>query len=182
MKRLVFNFFLICFLFGSTATFSQQRVEVSKYFGTFIGVTKDAQTAKSKPLELRVSIEAQGRDGFQVEWSTVDKNNGEVDELSTSSVIFKPTNRSGIYGSAMKTDVFGNRIPLNPLSGDPFVWATLSSSVLRIHQLIISDDGGYELKLYKRSLDQKGLEVQFARYRDGERQSFTPVQMTREKE
>ena len=40
---------------------------------------------------------------------------------------------------------------------------------LTVHALYITDDGGYEMQVYERSLDEKGdMDLVFKRFRDGE--------------
>ena len=68
----------------------------------------------------------------------------------------------------MRTNVFGQAVPLDPLKGDPYVWARIEGDALRVHALIIRQDGGYELQIYNRVLTTTGLELSYSRIRDGE--------------
>jgi hypothetical protein len=85
----------------------------------------------------------------------------------TYSVEFGPTDRDGIYASAMHRDVFGHQEPLDPLKGEPYVWARLSGDTLTIFALLITDEGGYEIQTYDRTLTNDGLELRYTRDRDG---------------
>ena len=68
----------------------------------------------------------------------------------------------------MRTNVFGQVVPLDPLKGDPYVWARIEDGALRIHALIIREDGGYELQIHNRVLTASGLDLSYSRIRDGE--------------
>ena len=181
MRWLIISFLVYSLQIGSseTASSTNKQVDISQFFGSFVGQTSDVKPRETKTRKLAVDIKAYGEDGFKVDWRTVmSKIDGRV-KIRSSSIAFKPTRRIGIYASAMKTDVFGNEVPLDPVSGDPFVWATLKDNILHIHRLFIPDSGGYEFQSYKRSLNSEGLTIQFTRYRDGNRQTFEPALMKR---
>ena len=182
MKR--FYISLLCFFViighANAKNASRNILKISEFFGSFAGETTDIKPSETTTRKLTVKIEAYGKDGFIVDWSTVmNKIDGRL-KKRTSTIAFRPTQRLGIYASAMKRDVFGNEVPLNPVQGDPFVWATLIDNTLHIHRLYITDSGGYELQSYQRSLNSEGMTIQFSRYRDGHRQLFAPAQMKRE--
>ena len=67
----------------------------------------------------------------------------------------------------MKTNVFGGREALDPLKGDPYVWARLDGMLLTIYALIINDEGGYEMQTYERELTERGMDLRFSRVSDG---------------
>lgn len=159
---------------------SPDLIQISDFFGSFVGKTTDIKPNESTTRELTVNIKAYGTEGFIVDWSTImNKIDGRL-KKRTSTIAFQPTQRHGIFTSAMKRDVFGNEVPLNPFHGDPFVWATLKDKTLHIHRLYIKDSGGYELQSYRRSLNPEGMTIQFTRYRDGHRELFAPAQMRRQ--
>ena len=67
----------------------------------------------------------------------------------------------------MRTNVFGAAVPLDPLKGDPYVWAAIRGKSLFVYGLIVTDDGGYELQVYQRTLTPSGLTVRFQRIHNG---------------
>jgi len=176
MKFLIFS---LCIAISGTVYSSQNQVDIKKFFGVFEGQTVDIKPGETRSRQVNVVIEAYGEDGFKVDWKIVMNKIDGRQKLRSSSIAFKPTIRPGIYTSAMQKDLFGNEVPLDPVAGDPFVWATLKKEVLRINRLIITDEGGFELQIFKRSLDKQGLTVQFSRYLEGERQTFLPAKIKR---
>ena len=119
--------------------------------------------------DLSVLIEAKGKRGFVVEWTTVSRGSasGKLRKKSYT-VEFIPTKRPNIFSSAMKTNVFGGRQALDPLKGDPYVWARIDGQTLTLYALIITDEGGYEIQVYDRTLNAKGMDLRFSRVRDGQ--------------
>ena len=106
--------------------------------------------------------------GFRLNWSTIiTKEDGRVKAVSYS-IHFQPTEQDNIFSSAMKKNMFGKWIPLNPLKGDPYVWATLDDETLSVYALIIPENGGYEMQQYDRTLLPNGnLDFTFKRVKDG---------------
>ena len=70
----------------------------------------------------------------------------------------------------MKKDVFGNTVSYDPVGVDaaPYVWAGLEGKTLTVRALYIVESGGYEIHVYKRTLQDGGLDLDFERIRDGE--------------
>jgi hypothetical protein len=68
----------------------------------------------------------------------------------------------------MRTDVFGNAVPLDPLNGDPYIWARLDGAKFWMYALFVTDTGGYEMQTYERTLVPGGMDLRYSRVRDGE--------------
>lgn len=137
-----------------------------KFYGQYVGEAVAENADEILPRDIGVNIAAKGK-GFVVTWTVViRKADGRVKRDETT-ITFQPSKREGIYSSAMRTDVFGNPAPLDPLRGDPYVWARIDGSTLTIHALIITDEGGYEMQVYERVLAPGGLDLRYSRVRDG---------------
>jgi hypothetical protein len=67
----------------------------------------------------------------------------------------------------MKVNVFGGNVALDPMQGDPYVWARIEGPTLTVYALHILDDGGYEMQVYDRTIAEGGLELRFSRIRNG---------------
>lgn len=142
---------------------------IKAFFGHYEGVTSSDVDHEIKPRDLSVDISRYGRRGFTIRWTAViRKSDGRMKHLE-ESVNFEPSRRPGIYSSAMRRNLFGEAKPLNPFKGEPFVWATLHGDTLTVYALLITDDGGYEMQSYARTLTADGLELHFQRVRDGVR-------------
>lgn len=148
---------------GASAT------ELSRFFGHYEGIAV-AGGDEADELQLRdltVDIRPHGKRGFTVAWTTVIRKPDGRLKRTDASVDFEPAPRDGVYGSAMRKNMFGQPVPLDPLAGEPFVWATLSGDLLVVHSLIITEDGGYEMQSYERTLTTEGMRLRFVRVRDG---------------
>jgi len=107
-------------------------------------------------------------DGFTVEWTSVTKmTNGKL-KRKAYAINFLPTRRKNIFRSGERKDMFGNAVPLDPLKGDPFVWARLYEDTLTVFALHVLEDGGYEMQTYARTRIPEGLALVYSRVRDGE--------------
>ena len=137
------------------------------FYGEFVGEGASDVADEIEPRDLRVIIRRAGR-GFEVEWVTVVHKTGGQTRRSTYAVRFVRSVRAGTFASAMRRDMFGREVPLDPMKGDPFVWATLAGSTLTVHALLIPADGGYEIQTYERTLLEGGkLMLEFHRVKNG---------------
>lgn len=136
------------------------------FYGKYEGMSVDSSGREVAPRELNVEI-APKKDGFVVSWSTtISKADGEK-KTNAYSILFRPTRRDGIYASAMKVDVFGALKPLDPIAGDPYVWARVRDRTLSVYALLIDETGEYELQTYDRTLTDGGMDLRFSRIRGG---------------
>ena len=104
--------------------------------------------------------------GFTVEWNTATRNaNGEADRTEYS-VNFVPTRRKHIFASAMAPNLFGKQVPLNPLEGEPFIWARITGQTLFVYAMFVTEPGGHDLQIYERTLTEDGMKLKIQRMRD----------------
>ncbi len=151
-----------------TSSFSDQ---IEPFYGTYTGTSEPTVSdGEVSERDLTVTIAPWDKKGFTVTWTTVIyKADGET-KKSAPTINFYPSSRPGIFASAMKTDVFGHTVPYDPIAQDanPYVWAGLENNTLTVSALYIIDGGGYEMQVYKRSLKNSGLTLDFERIKDGE--------------
>ena len=142
---------------------------IAPFIGEYRGRAISDSGAGLDERDLSVLIKAKGEHGFIVEWTTVSRGSasGRLRKKSYK-VEFIPTKRENIYSSAMKTNVFGGRQAMDPLQGDPYVWARIDGRTLTLYALIITAEGGYEIQVYDRTLNASGMDLRFARVRDGQ--------------
>ncbi len=143
----------------------------SAFYGTFTGNAETVVAGEMSARDLTVVIKPWHDKGFTVEWKTVIHRAGGVTKNTDLSIDFYPSPRPGLFASAMRTDVFGQAVPYDPVGedADPYVWAGLEASTLTVSALYIVDGGGYELHVYKRSLNEEGLLLEFERLSNGEK-------------
>jgi hypothetical protein len=101
--------------------------------------------------------------GFSVSWTTVQRQKGDtraptaVDK--TTTLTFAATDKRNVWRATEAGDPMG--------SG--YAWARIKESTLTISIMQVASDGGFELQVFDRTLSGNGMELRFARFRDGER-------------
>jgi len=160
---------LILTAFVPLADRTQARAEdmpIEAFFGDYVGQTISVVGGEMKKRDLSVSIKPNDT-AFTIGWTAItQKSSGKI-KRKQYSIDFQPTKRRNIFSSAMKTNMFGHRQALDPLKGDPYVWARIIGATLTVYALLVSDDGGYEMQVYDRTLTDDGLHLRFSRVRDG---------------
>ena len=163
MKRSFFAVFIASVL----SVFSAQAAEarsINEFYGDFVGHVVTQDKGQEVDRDLSVSIRPAKKQGrFYVKWTTVThKANGKL-KRKVYHIKFTKTHRPNVFSSAMKTNVFGGAVALDPLKGDPFVWARIKGDTLTVHALIIDDDGDYEMQIYDRTINREGLMLNYTR-------------------
>ena len=150
-------------------TAGAQQASIEDFYGTYVGSTTFEQDGEIESRDLNVTIKP-FKEGFTVQWTTLSYSRDEesLKKKAEYTINFQPTRRNGIFSSVMKLNKFGQGVPLDPIKGDPYVWARLSGKTLTVHAMIITDDGGFEMQTYERTLTKDGLDLVFTRVRDGE--------------
>lgn len=152
---------------------------IDAFFGTYRGHAPAGADTRAAPRDLSVTIGPAADGGFVVGWTTIARGEDGRETAKSYSIAFRPTQRPGVYRSAMRANVFGERVPLDPFSGDPFFWARLSGNTLSVFALIILNDGGYDLQIYDRTLNKTGLDLVFSRWVDRQQVAEVRAQLTR---
>ena len=137
------------------------------FIGRYEGIGVVGGGGEIKPRDISVSIESKGN-GFRLKWTAVMHKAGGKTKRKAFSIDFLPSKRPGLYSSAMRKNLFGQPAPMDPLKGDPYVWCKVEGGAMTVHALLITEDGGYELQIYKRTLRDGGLDLEYQRVRDNE--------------
>jgi hypothetical protein len=119
--------------------------DAQAFFGEFEGQVVADQEGEVRKRDLRVKI-SPTRNGFAVNWVSVTKRSDGKLKRKEYSIDFHPTRRRNIYRSGEGRDVFGHAVPLDPMDGDPYVWARIHEDTLTVHALHVLEDGGYEMQ------------------------------------
>ncbi|MFQ5756369.1 MAG: hypothetical protein ACE5H7_09790 [Acidiferrobacterales bacterium] len=136
-----------------------------RFFGRYNGMSTSVPEGEISKRELSITIKPY-ENGFSINAETrMHKPGGRVKRVQTS-ISFRPTRRKNIYSSAMRRDLFGHAVPLDPLKGDPFIWATVSGNRFTVYAVQITDDGAQDLQIDKRTLTPQGMELEFTRFLD----------------
>ncbi|SEG81101.1 hypothetical protein [Marinobacterium lutimaris] len=163
----VFKYLSFCFLL-LLAVSRVQAAEVDRpiedFMGHYIGHA-DSEDGIGRDMSVTIG-DIPGSDDYFVEWSTVIHKSKTRTKRVTYNIRFQQSGREGIDASAMAKDVFGKSRPLDPLNGDPLVWARVKGNTHVVYALIITEDGGYDLQVYSRTLNAEGLWLEFTRQKD----------------
>ncbi len=151
----------LVWVIGIGPAFAASGIEA--FYGTYRGqVGSDGKITR----ELKLSIKPAKKKGFEINWSTTTFA-ANSEKTKSYSISFVPSGRDNIYSSAMRRNIFGKLTPMDPLKGDPFVWCKVEGDTLIVYSLLITDNGGYEMQDYVRTLTDRGLNLKFSRIRDG---------------
>lgn len=164
-------YWLVCVFSASIPSVLEARgdaASLERFFGRYEGELIVDATGEMSKRDMTITIKAY-HDGFTMGWTTVrERSDGRI-KRKAHWVNFLPTGRSGLYASAAKRDLFGHEVPMDPLEGAPFVWATIAKDTLTLYALLIKDDGSYEMQVYGRTLTERGLDLEFERIEEGQR-------------
>ena len=141
--------------------------ELERFIGIYSGTADvERENGATETRNMHVEIRAAGA-GFWVKWTTRrTKPSGKVSDKSYD-ILFEPGGRGDLYSAAMRQNVFGHAVPLDPLKGEPYVWARLSGDTLTVFSLFINPNGDYEMQQYDRTLVDGGLDLHFSAHRNG---------------
>ncbi len=139
------------------------QAPLEAFLGDFAGSaeveTYDGQTAHR---DMSVAILPGDDGGFLLKWSTTTWREGRGKQKSYA-IEFKATDRSGVFAAGMRRNVFGHAVPLDPMKGEPYVWARIEGETLTVFSLFVQAAGGYEMQQFDRTLASGGLKLEFKR-------------------
>lgn len=164
MKKIKFRYLsLIFFLLFSNIAFA---ANLEQFEGTYKGEAEFVFAGETQHRDMSATIRAT-KTGFVLSWTSVTYKDDGRTKSKTYTIEFIPSARDNIYKSAMKKNLFGNDEPLDPLHGEPFVWARLDGETLSVFSLFINSVGEYEVQEFHRTLTEGGLDLVFRRVHDG---------------
>jgi hypothetical protein len=144
--------------------------DITPFIGEYAGSAKiELADGSEQPRDMSVMIRAT-KDGFVVEWSSVSYRDDGRTKAKSYKVDFLPSGRGEVFAAAMQRNVFGHAVPLDPMKGEPYVWARIEGDTLSVFSLFVSETGGYELQQFDRTLAAGGLDLHFQRFSNGVQQ------------
>jgi hypothetical protein len=157
-------------LASDMASAKDSKSALEPFFGRYLGGSTSIVGEGLSHRDYTIEIEPYMKTGFTMKWITIIRYTERTPKTKSHKMSFLPFGaRPGIFYSAFKKNLFGNLRPSDPLTGAPYVWAALNGNTLTMNALYITDNGGYELQIFKRTLEDKGLNSHFERIRDGKR-------------
>ncbi len=140
--------------------------DVAKFYGKYQGRAISDSQGEVGPRDSTVEI-APHKNGFTINWISVSRKTGGEIKRKNYNIEFHPTRRQSIYKAGMRTNIFGARVPLDPMRGDPYIWARINGPAFTVYALHVLDDGSYEMQIYERTLTVRGLDIKYSRLREG---------------
>jgi hypothetical protein len=160
--------FALSFVTALTLMVAAAYADISRFYGSYVG-SADVVSAdgSKKPRDMSVEISA-AKNGFRVMWtSTTYRADGSAKEKSYT-IDFVPSHRDGVFASAMRRNVFGHDVQLDPMKGEPYVWSRIEGDTLSVYSMYVTEEGGYEIQQFDRSLAPGGLNLEFQNVRNGQ--------------
>ncbi|MDH3377556.1 MAG: hypothetical protein OEQ39_11455 [Gammaproteobacteria bacterium] len=164
-SAVLLRIWVIAWLFWTTTAYAGPEL-IDPFIGEYTGQAKVEVDGVEHNRDLKVSI-AHTKGGFNVTWDTTKIKASGKSKTKSYSINFVSSPRPNVFASAMKVNVFGGHVALDPMQGDPYVWARIEGPTLTVYALHILDDGGYEMQVYDRTIAEGGLELRFSRIRNG---------------
>jgi hypothetical protein len=153
---------------------AQANELVEKFFGSYVGSgTADILHTKQKEVrDLDVTVESLKEDGFTLKWITVirgadgDRTGADVKRREVEEHFAPVKDRESLYVLASEGGLFHKSELPNPLLGEAVRWAAVEGNDMTVYSLAISESGGSELQVYRRTLTAKGMDIKFMRLQD----------------
>lgn len=156
---------------------AEPTVTISDFAGTWQGMgileTEDSLFFAMNRRDLDVTISGDNRE-FTVEWTTVTRSGDDPDDPTirrdTASLDFSPADHPHVYEADSSE---------NPLDGGTMSWARLHGQTLSVYRMAITEDGGYSIANYDRTLADGDLLLRYVRLEDGQPVREVNGQLTR---
>ncbi|MFW8592917.1 hypothetical protein [Cribrihabitans neustonicus] len=143
------------------------RADISAFAGEYSGSAEVVKPGgKTEPRDMSVVIR-ESKDGFTLRWTSVTIKSDGRRKAKTYEITFQPSGRGDVYAAAMTRNVFGHAVQLDPMKGEPYVWARIAGDTLTVFSLFVADNGDYEMQQYDRTLAPGGLELVYSSHRNG---------------
>jgi hypothetical protein len=168
---------LVALSLSTTAQAADRKID--EFYGRWLGTGEATQGAaapvKTQSRDSEVIIE-RAADGFKISWTTMssDVSDATKSRVKTAQLTFKPGGKPGYFVEVKSGDALG---------GKKTTWARVSGDVLTINQLVVADDGQWDVSVYDRSLkDTNTMDLAFTRITNGKIARQASLRMTRAKE
>ena len=143
------------------------QAQVERFVGSYEGSANVmAADGTTIPRDMSVDI-ASTKNGFTVSWTSVTYRKNGTSKEKSYTIDFEPSDRSGIFAAAMKRNVFGHNVQMDPMRGEPYVWARIEGDTLSVFSIFVTEVGGYDIQQYDRTLADGGLKLDFRSLTDG---------------
>ncbi|MFK7881882.1 hypothetical protein [Roseobacter sp.] len=160
--------FQVVLVVGILTTVNVALADISRFVGSYEGsaaVTSADGSQRQRDMNVEIF---ETDDGFKVNWTSTTYRPDGSSKAKSYSIEFVPSDRGDVYASAMKRNVFGHDVQLDPMKGEPYVWSRIDGETLSVYSLFVAEDGGYEIQQFNRTLADGGLKLEYQSVRNGE--------------
>ena len=163
-------------LAASAAQAADRKIDdfVGRWIGTGQATQGVVNPTVTQSRDSEVIIEKAG-DGFKISWTTMSTgvNDSSKSKVKASVLTFKKGKRPNVFADVKSGDA---------MDGKKTTWAVISGDTLQINQLVISDDGSFDVTVYKRTLkDADHMNLEFTRFTNGSIARQASLSMSRMK-
>ncbi|MDW3221340.1 MAG: hypothetical protein R8G34_00390 [Paracoccaceae bacterium] len=156
------------------------QADISRFVGVYDGsatVTSADGTKRERDMNVEIF---ETRYGFKVNWTSTTYRADGSTKAKSYSIEFVPSDRGEVYAAAMKRNVFGHDVQMDPMQGEPYVWSRIHDETLSVYSLFVAEDGGYEIQQFDRTLADGGLRLDYKSVRNGEIQRTVSTFLTKQ--
>ncbi|MBP6013855.1 MAG: hypothetical protein KBA31_16625 [Alphaproteobacteria bacterium] len=150
--------------------------KIDDFMGRWVGTGQATQgTAVTQSRDSEVIFE-KAADGFKVSWTTMSSNVNEASKskVKASELTFKKGKKPGVF-----VDVKSGAAT----EGKKTTWARLSGDTLSITQLVIGEDGQWDVTVYNRTLKgAEAMNLAFTRITNGAIARQASLEMSKAKD
>lgn len=149
----------------SPATAADAALE--PFFGSWactrVSVAGAPATLDVRADDLDVAIQRDG-DGFRVRWTDFERTADRSYARRVVDARFTPTARTGVYAydedePSLLGRLFAAPATGNPLEGDTLLWARVDGPTLTVYSLALTEEGGFDLDKYARSVTEDTMQL-----------------------
>jgi hypothetical protein len=145
------------------------RADVEPFVGSYLGSAELIRADGSTQMrDMSVEIALAGKGGFIVKWATITYRSDGTSKEKSYEIEFVASDREDVFAAAMKKNVFGHSVQLDPMKGEPYVWSRIVGDTMTVYSLHVDAEGGYEIQQFDRTLADGGLELEFHSILNGE--------------
>jgi hypothetical protein len=167
----------VALAFASAAEAADRKIE--DFYGRWIGTGQATKgvvnpvTTQARDSEVIIEKAA---DGFKISWTTMSSDVADASraKVKTSTLVFKGSKKPNLF-----IDVKSG----HAMDGKKTTWARVSGNTLSIAQLVVAEDGQWDVTVYDRTLkDADKMTLAFTRITNGSIARQASLAMTRTKD
>lgn len=155
-----------------------QDLNIKAFHGTFSGsgIAKSDDSLYFGVSVRDVDVEIRPTaDGFRLAWTTVLRQGGDPAQPKA-----RKRASEEYFTSTARANFFAGKNNGDPLASKTVAWATIKRNTLTAYFMTVENDGTYDVQSYARSLTGEGMDLVYARVKDGEKLRTVKAKLTRQ--